>query len=77
VVTIRPEAIQIETPCAKGIPATVAQVIYLGNVTRIVALPDHAPSCPVKVELRSSPVALAPGAKIGLVLPKAALRVLA
>jgi iron(III) transport system ATP-binding protein len=76
-VTIRPEAVQIETPCAAGIPATVAQVVYLGNFTRIVALPDHAPSCPVTVELRSGPVTLAPGAKVGLVFPEAALRVLA
>jgi ABC-type Fe3+/spermidine/putrescine transport system ATPase subunit len=77
VVTIRPEAVQIETPCVKGIPATVAQVVYLGNFTRIVALPENAPSCPVTVELRSGPVALAPGAKVGLVFSPAALRVLA
>jgi iron(III) transport system ATP-binding protein len=73
---IRPEAVEIEAMPASGLPAKVAQVTYLGNLTRLIALPDHAPDHPVTIELRAGHAPISVGAGIGLRFPEAALRVL-
>jgi iron(III) transport system ATP-binding protein len=73
---IRPEAVEIEASPGAGLAARVAQITYLGNLTRLVALPDHAPDHPVTVELRAGHPPLAIGAGIGLCFPESALRVL-
>lgn len=72
---IRPEAIVLASAPEDGLPGAVAQVTYLGNLTRLIVLPDQAPEHPVTVELRAGHPPLAIGARVGLRFPETALRV--
>jgi iron(III) transport system ATP-binding protein len=73
---IRPEAVEIDAATSGGLAAQVAQVTYLGNLTRIIALPENARAHPVTVELRPGHQPITAGAKIRLRFPGPALRVL-
>jgi iron(III) transport system ATP-binding protein len=76
-VAIRPEAVAIETKPGPGLPARIAQMTYLGNLTRFIAVPDAAPGYSVTIELHAGHQPLAIGTQIGLRFPAASLRVLA
>jgi iron(III) transport system ATP-binding protein len=76
-VAIRPEAVEIDTKPGPGLPAKITQMTYLGNLTRLIAVPDAAPGYPVTVELQAGHPPLAIGARVGLRFPAASLRVLA
>lgn len=82
---IRPEAVRLHPPGTTGpnhLPATVAQVVFLGNLTQIVLEPGGG-RAPIVVETMSPAIGagpqaapLAPGAALVAELPPGALQVL-
>jgi iron(III) transport system ATP-binding protein len=74
---IRPEAVALDGEGANRLAGKVAQVTFLGNLTRLVVLPDAAPGQPLTVELARGAPAPEAGAAVSLRLPPDAIRVLA
>lgn len=83
VLGIRPEAVRLHPPGTQGpnhLPATISQVVFLGNLTQLVLDPGTG-NAPILVEVMGPPSglsapALAPGASVVAELPAEALQVL-
>ena len=77
---VRPEMISLtdaESGLDNTLPATVSGITYLGNITRVEVVTDAQPDASITVELHGDSAVPEMGARLGIVIPAEALRVLA